>query len=323
MCAPVGQTDCDMATELARNELYEFHTRMKEDRFSDRMARRQIGVVLRPGVKKTQPTSSPNSPDNKYLYWAALKETTASKFWKRAWIIQEVVLSKKIGMLCTCGWLVDLRYLLAKLERREKPAESVFGSKDFASWHNITSNLQKKHGGSDEDKKIDVDLATALNISSSCGCSIPRDRIYSDISILPDSTDKNRIVVDYSHSDEKVLWLACRFVWHQCPASRDPIKKVVEADEASRYRRLKQFFSTCKLVFESLRFCSQHLKEQQIQVQESGKSSQDLLDRFDSLKSTTHWCYGKDDRICIGLPFTIDGVSILFLFRVEGPWFVP
>lgn len=126
---------------------------------------------------------------------AILTRTRTAEYWQRAWVWQEMLLTKRLVML--------------------RP-----DSRKFTSVHHFLSALKVRGGTQviedplptdeygfmfmrDDVKTPDMLLSDALHLSTPRKCTIPRDRIFSVLALA-----KRRPVhlVDYEMTDERLLW---------------------------------------------------------------------------------------------------------------------
>lgn len=140
----------------------------------------------------------------------AITQIYSSMWWKRGWVLQEVLLSRTPPLALFAGNVVPLEVItqsglqfhLANLEQ-----DNLFHS-GLADLYELMAGIATLHNHL-RDSRENLSLAAALTLSSTRIMSDPRDHVYGVLALVQDSV-RSQIVPDYSKSVSHVYSEAMR-----------------------------------------------------------------------------------------------------------------
>ena len=132
-------------------------------------------------------------------------------FWKRSWILQEIICAKKVTLYCgiasaSVDWdkVKNIRSLHVQIEY------SCFGADENDPRLQAATLQQLRR---DRLGGVSHGLLELLDLTRTHHCTVPHDRIYSLLSLLPKSDrDNELLIVDYAKSPAEVYALATQFI---------------------------------------------------------------------------------------------------------------
>jgi hypothetical protein len=152
------------------------------------------------------------SSENYYTCWVALWNNA---YWRRAWVTQEIFLAQSFQLLAQetvlgtaeCRFLSKLSYYLGDISgiRKSKFAPSEESSERLRRFEKYLKPMTRvERGPNPRDNSVSSKrtLLGLLHDLAGRQCQIPRDLVYSLLSIADDGA---RLTVDYGSSDEDFL----------------------------------------------------------------------------------------------------------------------
>jgi hypothetical protein len=146
-----------------------------------------------------------------YSQWTALLRLCERDYWKRTWIIQEVLLATRIEVHCGAWkvdwtafdspWVQDFQYILAARSSPPREAEAVLQSLPFRLGSRRKTLLQARPSSLEE---------LLWNFRDSY-CTDHRDKVFALLQLASDNSQDGAPVADYSKDRIEVLLDVLRF----------------------------------------------------------------------------------------------------------------
>ena len=168
-----------------------------------------------PGARtRTTDLSSAGLPHPQHPAWEAIKSLFSRPWFKRMWIIQEVVLSQDVVVILgryLISWKLVLEtaqaYLKLDLLRVTRPQDNTTFWKDFEQCTAIFFGTLTFNG--------DFQCRSLIKLLSSSQhyyCSDPRDKVYALLGLANDQGLHQMVSVDYAKSVEAVYLECAKFL---------------------------------------------------------------------------------------------------------------
>lgn len=151
---------------------------------------------------------------------AELGWIASNRYWARAWITQEIILSKTADILTTNGTLkvhdimaiLPFFYNFEHFEQKAEKARAIPGleglfskissSWNFDGWERRRINMLSIRLGDFCKDQTSLRIFRALMMTAQSGCSDVRDRVFSICSLFP---NEQKVRVDYTMSREELF----------------------------------------------------------------------------------------------------------------------
>lgn len=148
--------------------------------------------------------------------WRSLKELFSRRYWKRLWVVQEVLLASRLILICGPARFELPRALSGEIPlwtRMRWPGdtvEHVGEHREVSQGFMLIANYEQRMSC---DQEIDLfKLEEALRTFISCECSDPREKIFGLQACVE---ERYRIEVDYNLSMEELILRVARLLYQE------------------------------------------------------------------------------------------------------------
>ncbi|KAH7305756.1 heterokaryon incompatibility protein-domain-containing protein, partial [Rhexocercosporidium sp. MPI-PUGE-AT-0058] len=131
-------------------------------------------------------------------HWQALEQMTNLEYFSRMWIVQEVVLARRLTLYCdsqSVNWS-QLSLLFDYLESRNYPSDYLPTNYPYRQTIKRSQALSLDRSRKSFQTNT-LSLLTLMRVCASCKCSDPRDKVFALLGIAKDCQN-NELTADYS-----------------------------------------------------------------------------------------------------------------------------